>query len=100
MTVGTVAYSAPEQLMGEDVDGRADQYSLAATAYHLLTGAPMFPYSNPAVVISRHLNTAPPALADTRPELAALDPEQRSLNPASPQHRAPRRRGVGARTVR
>jgi serine/threonine-protein kinase len=38
MTVGTVAYSAPEQLMGEDIGGRADQYSLAATAYHLLTG--------------------------------------------------------------
>ena len=38
MTVGTVAYSAPEQLMGEDIGGRPDQYSLAATAYHLLTG--------------------------------------------------------------
>jgi serine/threonine protein kinase, bacterial len=38
LTVGTVAYSAPEQLMGEDIGGRADQYSLAATAYHLLTG--------------------------------------------------------------
>jgi serine/threonine-protein kinase len=42
MTVGTVAYSAPEQLMGEPLDGRADQYALAATAYHLLTGAQLF----------------------------------------------------------
>jgi len=39
MTVGTVAYSAPEQLMGLDIDGRADQYAFAATAYHLLTGS-------------------------------------------------------------
>ena len=39
MTVGTVAYCAPEQLLGEDIDGRADQYSLAATAFHLLTGS-------------------------------------------------------------
>jgi len=74
MTLGTVAYCAPEQLLGEDVDGRADQYSLAATAYHLLTGSQLFPNSNPAVVISRHLNVPPPALADSRPELAKLDP--------------------------
>ena len=74
MTVGTVTYSAPEQLMGEDLDGRADQYALAATAYHLLTGSHLFPHSNPAVVIGRHLNATPPALADTRPELAVLDP--------------------------
>ena len=73
MTVGTVAYSAPEQLLGEEIDGRADQYALAATAYHLLTGSQLFPHSNPAVVISRHLNHKPPALADTRPELARLD---------------------------
>jgi serine/threonine-protein kinase len=73
MTLGTVDYIAPEQLMGEDLDGRADQYSLAATAYHLLTGAALFGYSNAAVVISRHLNTTPPALGSTRPELAAFD---------------------------
>ena len=74
MTVGTVAYAAPEQLMGEPMDGRADQYALAATAYHLLTGLQLFPHSNPAVVISRHLNAPVPALADTRPDLASLDP--------------------------
>ena len=74
MTVGTVAYAAPEQLMGEDIDGRADQYALAATAYHLLTGSTLFPQTNPAAVISHHLSAPPPALADTRPGLAAFDP--------------------------
>ena len=38
IAVGTVAYAAPEQLMGLPLDGRADQYSLAATAFELLTG--------------------------------------------------------------
>jgi hypothetical protein len=44
--------------MGLNIDGRADQYALVATAYHLLTGSQLFPNSNPAVVISRHLNVA------------------------------------------
>jgi len=74
MTLGTVAYTAPEQLMGEQIDGRADQYSLAATAYHLLTGTRLFDDSNAAVVIGRHLNSEPPSVSDKRPELAALDP--------------------------
>lgn len=74
MTVGTVSYAAPEQLMGEQLDGRADQYALAATAFHLLTGSPPFQNSNPAVVISQHLSAAPPAIGARRPELAALDP--------------------------
>jgi serine/threonine protein kinase, bacterial len=74
MTVGTVFYAAPEQLMGEDLDGRADQYALAASAFHLLSGSPPFHHSNPTVVISQHLTASPPALADRRPELSALDP--------------------------
>lgn len=74
MTVGTVFYAAPEQLMGEDLDGRADQYALAATAFHLLSGSPPFQHSNPTVVISQHLTASPPALGDKRPELSALDP--------------------------
>lgn len=74
VTLGTVNYAAPEQLMGTALDGRADQYGLAATAYHLLTGSPMFGASNPAVVIGRHLNAPPPRLSERRPELAALNP--------------------------
>jgi serine/threonine protein kinase, bacterial len=74
MTVGTVSYAAPEQLMGAQLDGRADQYGLAATAFHLLTGAPPFQNSNPAVVISQHLSAPPPAIGARRPELSALDP--------------------------
>jgi serine/threonine-protein kinase len=74
MTMGTLPYAAPEQLMDGPMDGRADQYALAATAYHLLTGSPLFPLSNPAAVISRHLNAPPPTLAGRHPELAALDP--------------------------
>ncbi len=74
MTVGTVAYAAPEQLMGEHIDPRADQYALAATAFHLLTGAPLFTHTNPAVVISQHLNTIPPTIGSRRPELSEVGP--------------------------
>lgn len=73
LTVGTVAYAAPEQLMGSAIDGRADQYALAATAFHLLTGSPPFQSTNPVAVISQHLSLAPPKLSDYRAELAPLD---------------------------
>ena len=74
MTIGTLPYAAPNSSWMNRIDGRADQYALAATAYHLLTGSPLFPQTNPAAVISHHLTAPPPQLADTRPELAALDP--------------------------
>ena len=73
-TVGTVSYAAPEQLVGGVLDGRADQYALAASAFHLLTGVPPFHDSNPAVVISQHLSVAPPSVGERRPDLASLDP--------------------------
>jgi serine/threonine-protein kinase len=90
MTVGTISYAAPEQLTDGPIDGRADQYALAATAFHLLTGAAPYAHSNPAVVISRRLSAPPPRVADTRPDLAdvdgvlsralALDPRDRFAN--------------------
>lgn len=74
MAVGTVAYAAPEQLMGQTLDGRADQYSLAATAFELLTGSHLYLDRNPAVVISQHVSAPPPAIADRKPELSGLGP--------------------------
>jgi serine/threonine-protein kinase len=87
MTVGTVAYAAPEQLRGEDIDGHADQYALAATAYQLLTGTPPFHHSNPAVVISQHLTADPPPIGDRRPELSSLGPAFDKALAKSPHER-------------
>ena len=73
VAMGTISYVAPEQLLGKPLDGRADQYALAATTFHLLTGAPPFQDSNRAVVMSHHLHTPPPRISERRPDLAHLD---------------------------
>ncbi len=73
VAVGTISYVAPEQLLGKPLDGRADQYALAATTFFLLTGAPPFQDSNRAVVLTHHLNSPPPRISQRRPELAHLD---------------------------
>ncbi len=74
LAVGTVAYAAPEQLMAGPVDGRADQYALACTAFHLLAGVPPYTGPNRAVVIGQQISAPPPSIGAHRPELAALDP--------------------------
>ena len=87
MTVGTVAYAAPEQLMGQPLDGRADQYSLAATAFEMLTGSHLYLDRNPAVVISQHVSAPPPAIADRKPELSGLGPVLSKALAKSPRDR-------------
>jgi len=66
--VGSVRYMAPEQMMGQRVDGRADVFSLAAVAYELLTGRPPFPGKTITEVVSRvvHGTHVPPRQADAR----------------------------------
>ena len=72
--------------MGLTLDGRADQYSLAATAFELLTGSHLYLDRNPAVVISQHVSAPPPAIADRKPELADLTRyfPRRSRSPRRP----------------
>jgi serine/threonine-protein kinase len=89
MVVGTTAYSAPEQLMGADIDGRADQYALGCTAFHLLTGSAPYQNSNPAVVITQHLSAPPPQIGNHRPELAGLNAVVAKVLAKDPRHRYP-----------
>ncbi|MGH9036723.1 MAG: ATP-binding protein, partial [Acidimicrobiia bacterium] len=61
MMVGTVAYMAPEQALGQEVEARADLYSLGALLYELLTGRPPFVGPDAVTVISQQINTPPMA---------------------------------------
>ncbi|WP_280432980.1 serine/threonine protein kinase [Nocardia brasiliensis] len=70
----TLAFGAPEQLIGRPLDDRADQYSLACTLFWMLTGAPPYPGANPAAVVHSHLHAPVPTLSRIRPGLPpALD---------------------------
>ncbi|MFT4978433.1 MAG: hypothetical protein ACI8S6_004343, partial [Myxococcota bacterium] len=57
--VGTVAYIAPEQIRGSQVDARADLYSLGAVLYFMLTGRRPFNARTLAGYLDKHLNLAP-----------------------------------------
>ena len=89
IALGTVSYAAPEQLVSNVIDGRADQYALAATAYHLLTGVPLFDHSNRVVVVGNHLKTPPPPLSARRPDLAHLDAVMAKALDKDPRNRFP-----------
>ena len=71
---GTVDYVAPEQIQGEPLDGRTDQYALACTAFEMLSGFPPFQRENGMAVISAQLSEPPPSLSARVPGLpAAVD---------------------------
>ena len=80
LSVGTPSYVAPEQIEGKELDGRADQYSLACLLYECLTGELPFPRGSEAATLFAHLEEAPPApagLEDVIPRAMAKDPADR-----------------------
>jgi tetratricopeptide (TPR) repeat protein len=68
--LGTVAYMAPEQIQGQAVDGRADQYALGCAAFELLCGGVPFERDQDMAVIYAHLSVPPPLLSARRAGLA------------------------------
>ncbi|MGW5384425.1 serine/threonine-protein kinase [Nocardia sp. NPDC003963] len=65
----TLAYGSPEQLSGEMVDHRSDQYSLACTLFALLTGQSPYASTNPGQVVMGHMTQPVPRVTAFRPDL-------------------------------
>jgi hypothetical protein len=69
--VGTPEYAAPEQILGDPVTGRADQYALGGVLFQCLTGTSAFASPSAVSVMQAHLHQAPPSIATRRAGVAA-----------------------------
>ena len=67
--LGTPDYAPPEQIQGQPVDGRGDQYSLACMAFALLTGNLPFHRQETMATLFAHLNDPVPPLSRFRGDL-------------------------------
>lgn len=66
---GTLEYTAPEQVLGEELNERADLYSLAVILYQMVTGTTPFQAVTPMRVAVQQIHTPPPSPRTTRPDL-------------------------------
>jgi tRNA A-37 threonylcarbamoyl transferase component Bud32 len=86
---GTLEYASPEQILGQEIDGRSDIFSLGVILYEMLTGERPFQGKNITLVIHRLLSSEeslpltaldphlPPELKDILSKATAKDPAQR-----------------------
>ena len=75
LTVGTPSYMAPELVLNEAVDGRADVYALGCVSYYLLTGRKVFESDNMMRLMVKHLEEkpSPPSKQTDLPIPTSLD---------------------------
>jgi eukaryotic-like serine/threonine-protein kinase len=66
--VGTPSYLSPEQVLGGDIDGRADLYSTTVVLYEMLSGRT--PFAGDAVeMVRQHVAASPPPIAEVAPDV-------------------------------
>jgi serine/threonine-protein kinase len=86
--VGTPQYMSPEQLAGEALDARSDQYSLALVAFFALTGKQAFPAESTKESLILRLTSRPQSLQDARVDIEWPEALQEVFNKAlSPEPR-------------
>lgn len=69
MTLGTPAYTSPEQALGEAADHRADIYALGVVLFEMVTGRMPFESVKPFEVLLMHVSDPPPHPRDLVPDI-------------------------------
>ena len=86
--MGTLDYSAPEQIRGQQVDARTDEYALACVAFALLAGMPPFHRDDAMAVMYAQMSAPPPQLTSLRRGLPpAVDDVMRRALAKAPEDR-------------
>jgi serine/threonine protein kinase/Flp pilus assembly protein TadD len=92
IVMGTPEYMSPEQLAGEEVDGRSDLYSLGLVAFSMLAGELPFPAASTRTSVIMRLTEQPRSLAQVRsgvPWPNELEAVLRRALDREPSHRFP-----------